>query len=204
MKVFKIDNTNGMLLNKLNGTQNGTVLFFHPQCSHCTALKPEWEEMKRQLKPQKNCNIYEVNGEHMDSIHHPMKNTINGFPSILNVNNGKLTQFEKERNTQNMIQFVLSNLNNINVNNKKNSLNHLKERKVSFFLDNNNNLIKKRRVLQSNNIVNSVKLTKSKKKAIKKKKKVIKRTLKKGYTKKGKKGYTKKGKKSKKGSQKKK
>ena len=198
MKVIKIDNTNGMLLNELNGKQNGTVLFFHPQCSHCTALKPQWEEMKRQLKPQKNCNIYEVNGEYMDSIHHPMKNTINGFPSILNVNNGKLTQFEKERNTQNMILFVLSNLNDANVNNKKNALDHLKERKVSFFLDNNNNLIKKRKVLESNNIVNSIKLAKSRKKGPTKKGKKGK----KGTTKKGKKGSTKKGKKSKKGTQK--
>lgn len=203
MKVIKIDNTNGMLLNELNGKQNGTVLFFHPQCSHCTALKPQWEEMKNQLKPQKNCNIYEVNGQYMDSIHHPMKNTINGFPSILNVNNGKISQFEKERNTQNMIQFVLSNLKNINQNNKQNAVNHLRERKVSFFLNNNNNLIKKRRVLKSNNIVNSIKLAKNKKKITNKKKGIKKRTsLKKSATKKGKKG--KKDKKDKKSTQKKK
>lgn len=188
MKVIKIDNTNGMLLNQLNGKQNGTVLFFHPQCSHCTALKPQWEEMKNQLKHQKNCNIYEVNGEHMNSIHHPMTNTINGFPSILNVNNGKISQFEKERNTQNMIQFVLSNLKNIDQNNKQNALNTLRKRKVSFFLNNNNNLIKKRRVLKSNNIVNSIKLAKNKKKITNKKKGIKKRTsLKKSVTKRGKK-----------------
>ena len=200
MKVIKIDNTNGMLLNQLNGKQNGTVLFFHPQCSHCTALKPQWEEMKNQLKHQKNCNIYEVNGEHMNSIHHPMTNTINGFPSILNVNNGKISQFEKERNTQNMIQFVLSNLKNIHQNNKQNALNTLRKRKVSFFLDKNKNLMKERRVLKSNDIVNSIKLAKNRKKTINKKKRIKKKaTLKKSATKKGKKG-----KKDKKSTQKKK
>jgi hypothetical protein len=156
--------------------------------------------MKNQLKSQKNCNIYEVNGEHMNSIHHPMTNTINGFPSILNVNNGKITQFEKERNTQNMIQFVLSNLKNIDQNNKENAVNDLRKRKVSFFLNNNDNLMKKRRVLKSNNIVNSIKIAKNKKKITNKKKGIKKRaSLKKSATKKDKKG-----KKDKKSTQKKK
>jgi len=192
MKVFKIDNTNGMLLNQLNGKQNGTVLFFHPQCSHCTALKPQWEEMKQKLKSKKNCNIYEVNGEHMDSIHHPMKNTINGFPSILNVNNGKLSQFEKERNTQNMIQFVLSNLNSISQKNKLNASNQLKKRKVSFFLNKNKNLMKERRVLESDNIEDSIQLAKNRKKTTKKGKKGKRKTAKKGENKKTGKKDTKK------------
>merc|ERR1711965_927854 len=176
-----------MLLNQLNGKQNGTVLFFHPQCSHCTALKPQWEEMKQKLKSKKNCNIYEVNGEHMDSIHHPMKNTINGFPSILNVNNGKLSQFEKERNTQNMIQFVLSNLNSISQKNKLNASNQLKKRKVSFFLNKNKDLMKERRVLESNNIEDSIQLAKNRKKTTKKGKKGKRKNEKKGKKKKKKK-----------------
>ena len=109
MKVNYINRTNGNLLNDLNGSNNGTVLFYHPQCSHCIALKPYWEEMKRKIG-KKNCNIYEVNGEDMDHIYHPMKETINGFPTILNVNNGKIKHFEQERNTANMLRFVLSNL----------------------------------------------------------------------------------------------
>ena len=99
MKVIKINASNSGLLNNLNASQKATVLFYHPQCSHCTALKPLWEKMKETLeKKKKPCNLYEVNGEHMNEIVHPMKNVVNGFPTIMNVHNGKLNQFEKERN----------------------------------------------------------------------------------------------------------
>lgn len=162
MKVFKINGTNAGLLNQLNGQHNGTVLFFHPQCSHCTALKPQWEEMKNKMKPHQNCNIYEVNGEHMKDIQHPMTQTVDGFPTILNVNNGKLQPFEEERNTQNMVNFVLSNLpNDLNID-KKRATEKLKERNVSFFL-NGKKLKKARTVAKGKNVLNATRLTLAKK-----------------------------------------
>jgi len=157
MKFFQIDDTNGMLLNKLN-KGNGTVLFYHPQCSHCVSMRPLWEQMKKKVE-RKNCNIYEVNGEHMNSIHHPLKEAIQGFPSILNVNNGKLTEFEKERNTKNMTDFVLSNLQENNIR-KKIANNKLKKKKVSFFINKNEDLMKKRLVAKRKNILNTLKLAK--------------------------------------------
>lgn len=158
MKVFKINGTNAGLLNQLNRQQNGTVLFFHPQCSHCTALKPHWEDMKRKVKNKQNCNIYEVDGQYMKDIPHPMKQTVDGFPTILNVNNGKLQPFEEERNTQNMINFVLSNLpNDMNID-KKRATKKLKERNVSFFL-NGKKLKKARTVAKGKNVLNATRLT---------------------------------------------
>ena len=158
MKFFQIDDTNGMLLNQLN-KGNGTVLFYHPQCSHCVSMRPSWEEMKKKVQ-KKNCNIYEVNGEHMNSIHHPMKQAIRGFPSILNVNNGKLTEFEKERNTKNMANFVLSNIQEKSIR-KKIANNKLKKKKVSFFINKNEDLMKKRLVAKRRNILNTLKLAKN-------------------------------------------
>ena len=108
---------------------------------------------------KKNCNIYEVNGEHMNSIHHPLKEAIQGFPSILNVNNGKLTEFEKERNTKNMTDFVLSNLQENSIR-KKIANNKLKKKKVSFFINKNEDLMKKRLVAKRKNILNTLKLAK--------------------------------------------
>ena len=101
MKVFKINGENSGVLNQLNHQHPGTILFYHPHCSHCNAMKPDWEKMKEILK-QKNCNLYEVDGQYMDNIHHPMKQTVDGFPKIFNVNTGKLNAFEKERNMENM------------------------------------------------------------------------------------------------------
>jgi thiol-disulfide isomerase/thioredoxin len=170
MRVFKINRFNAHVLNELNGTHNGTVLFFHPQCSHCIALKPQWEETKRQLS-KKDCNIYEVNGEDMNNISHPMTNVIDGFPSIINVNHGKLTQFEKERNIQNMKDFIMSNLaQNKQVRNQ--ATRKLKKRKVSFNINKNQDLMKQKRILTKNKIKNSIRLLREKrKKRISKKKK---------------------------------
>ena len=193
MKVFKITNKNTGLLNHLNGSNHGTVLFFHPQCSHCNMLKPEWEKMKEKLMMQKKkCNLYEVNGEHMDDIVHPMKQVVNGFPTILNVNNGKINAFEKERNVSNMMDFILKNISShsglIPNNDIRNAKRRLTKRKVSFNLNNNQHLMKKRKVLNAKNIRNTVKLYNAKK---------VKKSNKKMSDKKGKKG--KKDKKGKKG-----
>lgn len=169
MKVFKITNQNASLLNQLNGRESGTILFYHPQCSHCMALKPEWERMKHELmKKKKNCNLFEVNGEYMDSINHPVKNVVDGFPTIVNVKNGKISNFEKERNANNMMNFILENLPKGNVNKAPLS------RKVTFNLNNENNLIKKKRVLNAKHIRNSVKLHKNKKRKRKKGRQTLK------------------------------
>lgn len=159
MRIFQINETNGNLLNNLN-RDKGTVLFYHPQCSHCIAMKPMWEEMKEKLK-NKNCDIYEVNGEDLLNIQHPIKNTINGFPTILNVDNGKLNHFEKERNTQNMIEFALSNLAK-NIQDRKKASNSIKKRKLSFHINKNGDLMKKRRIMKKSKLVNSRKLLKNK------------------------------------------
>ena len=168
MKVFKITNKNAGMLNNLNGSNHGTVLFFHPQCSHCNMLKPEWEKMKDALRTRKqNCNLYEVNGEHMDHINHPMKQVVDGFPTILNVNNGKINTFEKERNVNNMIDFILKNISHnsglVPNNDIRNAEKRLTRRKVSFNL-NHGNLIKKRGILNAKNMKNTVKLHNAKKK----------------------------------------
>ena len=156
MRVIQINKKNGNLLNELNGKMNGTVLFYHPECSHCVALKPQWEEMKNSLPDTKeNYGIYEVNGEDLKSITHPLVKTVNGFPSIYNINNGKINSFEQERNTQNMLKFVISNLSTNNQE-RKFAKNNLLDRKVSFFLNKNKDLMKERRVLNRSNINNSL------------------------------------------------
>ncbi len=170
MKIIRINNKNGHLLNNLNSKENGTVLFYHPQCYHCQMMKPEWEKAKELLlQKQEKCNLYEVNGEHMDSIHHPLKNSVSGFPTILNLNNGKIKQFNEERNMDNMLQFILGNIKN-----NKPAKKYIQKKKVSFNLNKNNNLIKTKKVLNAKNLVNNLVLNKermNKKRTIRKKQK---------------------------------
>lgn len=158
MRVININEFNKHLLNELNARSNGTILFYHPQCGHCQALKPEWERMKSILKESKqNCNIYEVNGEQMQHIQHPIRNMVDGFPTILNVNKGKITTFEKQRDAQDMAHFVMSNLPSPDQDVSK-SKKYMKKRSVVFDLNEHNNLVKSRKVLNAKNVQNSIKL----------------------------------------------
>lgn len=154
MKIIRINPENAHLFNDIN-RENATVLFYHPSCIHCMMMRKNWESMKHKLqKNKKNCSIYEVNGEHIDSINHPIKDKIQGFPTIMNVKNGKLLNyFEKERNIENMLNYVLANKN-------KNSLKNLKTRKVTFSRHPNGSLIKSRSVINANKIKNSISLKK--------------------------------------------
>ena len=157
MKIYKISEGNSQLLNQLNNPKNhGTVLFYHPGCFHCNAMKPSWEEMKQKLNKQhKPCNIYEINGENMNQINHPLTQTVQGFPTILNVNKGKINSFEKERNTENMIQFVLSNLPNKKNDDVIKSKKYIKKHKLGFKLNKNKDLIHSRKLLNAKLLKNS-------------------------------------------------
>jgi thioredoxin-like negative regulator of GroEL len=158
MRVININEFNKQLLNELNVRSNGTILFYHPQCGHCQALKPEWERMKSILKESKqNCNIYEVNGDQMQHIQHPIRNMVDGFPTILNVNKGKITTFEKQRDAQDMAHFVMSNLPSPDQDVSK-SKKYMKKRSVGFAFNEHNNLVKSRKVLNAKNVQNSIKL----------------------------------------------
>ena len=161
MKIIKITPENKHLFNNIN-KENATVLFYHPNCIHCEMMRKNWETMKNKLQQRKKkCNIYEVNGEHMDSIEHPLKEKVQGFPTIMNVKNGKLLNyFEKERNIENMLNYVVSNSN-------KQSLRNLKTRNISFSTKPNGSLMKTRKVINAKNLLNSIILQKKRNKKTK-------------------------------------
>lgn len=120
MLFTKITPQNTGALRNLN-RQKATVLVYHPQCIHCVMMRPSWEEMKNRLRrSNKPCNIYEINAEDLDQVHHPIKDSIRGFPTIMNVTNGKFkSYFEKERSPENLSQYVLSHSNSPRVRNTK-------------------------------------------------------------------------------------
>ena len=181
MKIIKINPENNALLNNLKN-ENATVLVFHPNCIHCVMLREPWEEMKNKLQRKRNdFNIYEINGEYLHEMNHPLQKSVNGFPTIMNVKNGKvINHFEKERNIENMMNFVLSNLPGRQYSNSKKNLN---KRRVRFNVNKNGALLKTRKVLNAKLLKNSLikhrktmknKKTLKKKKPIKKKRKIKK------------------------------
>ena len=161
IKIIKVDERN---VNEINNLKKGkaTVLFYHPGCIHCVMMREPWESMKKKLNRRNvEGNIYEVDGQSMSNINHPVCRAVQGFPTLLNVNKGKITSFEKERNFKNILNFILSNIKN------------KKSKKVRF----------------TNRLVNNITLNKERllKKKSEKKKTQKKKTQKKVKTKKGKK-----------------
>lgn len=126
--VDKIEPNNASDFEEKVKGMNGTILFHHPGCIHCIALRPNWDEMVKKLKNKNiHCRVLEVNAESFSNIHHPLVN-VESFPRIINVSNGiEKNVFSDERNVENMLNFVLSNLKgnknlpyNYNLNEKNN------------------------------------------------------------------------------------
>tara|TARA_Y100000389_G_C17471366_1_gene531538 strand:- start:20318 stop:21004 length:687 start_codon:yes stop_codon:yes gene_type:complete len=110
IKIYEINENNTNLLDKLNKkNSNATVLVFHDECHHCKMMKPEWDKMKQKLH-NKPANIFELNGRTLPLIDHPIKNVVDGFPTIMNINNQKITPFQQDRSANNFIKFVESNI----------------------------------------------------------------------------------------------
>lgn len=78
------------------------IFFYHPSCGHCTAFKPAWEEIKRQISlPAKDINCEDD----------PDKCTaygIEGYPTIILEKGGKRKEFNDKRTVENVIKFIES------------------------------------------------------------------------------------------------
>ena len=110
IKINTVDKLHRNILNELNKKKShGTVLVYNDNCFHCAAMKPQWDEMKRRLNT-KPANIYEINSNELEHVEHPIRNVVDGFPTILNVNNRNIVPFNEERTLDNMIKFVENNL----------------------------------------------------------------------------------------------
>jgi len=125
MNVIDVNDTNlSNFHNDIKG--RAIVLFHHPQCGHCTELRPTWEKVK-QLNSKKPIKIIEINAEMLHKIDHPIKQIVQGFPQIVHLQNGEVVnEFNQTRNVENLNKFVNQNLITRNVNhslNKRNTRN---------------------------------------------------------------------------------
>ena len=110
IKIYEVNKEQPTLLDQLNKKKScGTVLIYSDHCPHCVSMKPQWEQMKQKMH-NKPANIYEINSEDLPYINHPIKNVVDGFPMILNVNNREIMPFEEERTLDNFIRFVEKNI----------------------------------------------------------------------------------------------
>jgi len=134
VKVTKIEQHNIKDFDNKIPTLNGIVLFHHPGCIHCIMLKPKWEMMKKKIKSEGE--IMEVNAQALEKSTNPIKSQIDGFPTIVRISNGKITdKFAEERNIENMLRFVTKHFhdstNKLDYNYKLNKHNNIKKVKLT-------------------------------------------------------------------------
>ena len=148
IKIYKVNKQHPTLLDQLNKKKSfGTILVFSDHCPHCVSMKPQWEQMKSKLY-DKPANIYEINSEDLPYIDHPIKNVIDGFPTILNVNNRNIVPFEEERTLDNFIKFTESNILNMTPKQNLNKIDKRKNGKKVYFPKKNTQDSKKKRKSQ--------------------------------------------------------
>ena len=88
-----------------NLLKNGKwILLIHSHyCPHCVHMMPEWNTFK-QSKP--NINILELESNDLSNIELPKQIQIQGYPTILFINNGNIVEFKGERTAKQFRQFI--------------------------------------------------------------------------------------------------
>ena len=82
--------------------QNTFVFFFAPWCGHCQSTKPEWDKLKK--NPPANCKLVEVNCDDEPKV--AEQNDIQGFPTFKLFKNGSVIDYDGERTSDAMTQFI--------------------------------------------------------------------------------------------------
>jgi len=86
-------------------------------CGHCTALKPEWGKVERELLPMKSNNFESANKDILiDRFNHIYKTDLQkevGFPTIFKLTKigGKIETYEGDRNANDIIAWLKTNTN---------------------------------------------------------------------------------------------
>ena len=113
------------------------------------------------MNTNKPINIVEISADMLNKLNHPIRNSVQGFPQIVRLENGKvMEEFNKMRNVENLNHFINQNIiKNKNINRSLNRSLTKSKRK------------KKRKKINHSLKTNKVKKPRKKKEKTKKKKK---------------------------------
>jgi protein disulfide-isomerase-like protein len=109
-------NKEGMTtLNKENidqtvSQQKTAVLFYADWCGHCKKLMPTWDKIGEELDENSPVVLAKFDcsksAEDKNQQQVMKKYNVKGFPTILLFENGKVKEFEQERNEENIKSFL--------------------------------------------------------------------------------------------------
>jgi len=81
------------------------IKFFLPECPHCIALKPEYIKASKMIKDQEKPYVLaEINS--IQNTVASEKYEIQGYPTLLLFVNGSPTEYEGERNAEDIVAYM--------------------------------------------------------------------------------------------------
>jgi thiol-disulfide isomerase/thioredoxin len=93
------------------------VILIHANwCGHCQTLMPEWKKMKEIIKNDKNIHVHEIESSDADKDHRidefnkktkgGRKITVPGFPTIVRLENGDISEYKGERTAEKLAKWA--------------------------------------------------------------------------------------------------
>ena len=116
MKFISIGGNDAKKFDNLVQTNPAFVKFYSPQCGHCTAMAPAWDDLSNKLDNHLDAKIHiiEVHAEAIPKIKSSCTSNIQGFPTIMEVKPGGLMgkEYNGNREADDMADFVVNELIN--------------------------------------------------------------------------------------------
>jgi thiol-disulfide isomerase/thioredoxin len=114
IKILNIGPKNAHILDIEIVKQPSFVKVYHPECSHCTTMKPAWNKLTKTMKNnyKGNMSLFNVHADALANIKTPALKSINGYPSLKIIKNRKgVIDYAGDRSYEDMLKFCLKNIN---------------------------------------------------------------------------------------------
>ena len=114
MKFISIGGNQSKKFDKLVNNHPAFVKFYSPQCGHCVAMAPAWNDLSNKLDNYTDADLYvvEVHADAIPNIKSSCTSNIQGFPTIMEVKPGGLMgkEYNGNREADDMANFVVNEL----------------------------------------------------------------------------------------------
>ena len=125
MEILSFDGDNARDASELLRGKTGFAKVYHPDCGHCTRMKPAWEALANHAG-LKNLNIVIINVHHeaIPQANIPALEGIQGYPTIVEIKpDGKRgREYNGDRSTEDLARFIMDTVKDKSTNHK--STNH--------------------------------------------------------------------------------
>ena len=118
IESFKTDFENGEITDYApikNALKNGNVCFikfYATWCPHCNAIEKDWNKFHSEFDGEDRIRVFQVQ-DTASSVHKKFKSkhefSVDGFPTIIRLDNSGIVPYEGERNYDGFKEFVKIN-----------------------------------------------------------------------------------------------